>query len=871
MESPTDHHPILATDLDGTLIPVSESDSHRRSLTILKQLHSTSSLSIVFVTGRHLASVEQAIDQFGLPQADWIICDVGTSIYRRVGGEYALVQGYRNDLEKRVTGYPQAKLRDRLSQFDNLTAQEAEKQGVHKLSFYVPADRLDDLVVKLETFLQEEAAPYSLIHSIDPFCGVGLIDFLPTGVSKSYALDWWTDYTGHAHESIVFAGDSGNDLAAFTSGYRSIVVANADRRIARQAYDAHQQAGWRDRLYLASRDSTTGIVEGCRWFGLLPAEPPRDSALGAVPIQADSTYFRVWAPKRMRVEVELVEQRKKYPLARQEFGYFHGTVPGASSGTQYLYSLDGQVSRPDPVSRFQPHGVHGPSQVVNPAAFPWTDQQWRGVAKQDLVIYEMHVGALTEEGSFRAAIDQIDSWKDLGITAVEMMPVAQTPGKWNWGYDGVGLFAVRNTYGSPDDLKAFVDACHAAEIAVILDVVYNHVGPEGNYLSDFGPYASRKHGTPWGDALNYDGRHARHVREFVVRNAMFWLDEYHLDGLRLDAVHFVFDESEPHILDEIRRETAAFEQVANRKIHLIAEANTYNHKLLHNGDGNLLPYDASWSDCVLHSVYSLGAHDVRLTPRDYNGRDDIVEALTHGYLYTGPQIARATPASRATTHANGDRSYLSSLVVALQTHDSVGNHPHGKRLHQITSVAFQNAAAALVLLYPTIPLIFMGEERSSESLFPFFVDFEDPRIRQAVDRGRAGEFPQHAWEGAISPSDPRAFQAAKYHDRHADTPTLHWYRQLLNLRKQGVEAGWLTPAQLSVEHDVACGRISLRYGTRFVLHVRLTAPGEELEPCRVPLEGDLVLQSCGENVEVAGKTVIFGQGPVAIGLLSGEK
>ena len=284
--------------------------------------------------------------------------------------------------------------------------------------------------------------------------------------------------------------------------------------------------------------------------------------------------------------------------------------------------------------------MHGESQVFDPDSFAWTDQQWLGIAKRDLVIYELHVGAFTAAGTFRAAIERLHELVELGITAIEIMPVAQSPGRWNWGYDGVGLFAVRNTYGAPDDFKAFVDACHEQGIAVLLDVVYNHLGPEGNYLGDFGPYFSRKHRTPWGEAFNYDGRHAPRVRRFVIENALRRLDEYHLDGLRLDAAHFMFDDSDPHILGQLRDEVARFAGQKGRTLHLMAETNVYDHRLLATGDTGRSGFDAIWCDCLMHAVYSHGVPDVRLTSRKYAGAPDIAEALERGFLYTGPVMTR---------------------------------------------------------------------------------------------------------------------------------------------------------------------------------------------------------------------------------------
>ena len=319
-------------------------------------------------------------------------------------------------------------------------------------------------------------------------------------------------------------------------------------------------------------------------------------------------------------------------------------MSNAAANARYQYRLDGGPTRPDPVSRYQPEGVHGPSQIINPRLFPWTDQNWPGVAKRDLVIYELHIGAFTQAGDFQAATAQLPELSELGVTAVEVMPVAQTPGRWNWGYDGVNLFAVRNTYGEPDDFKMFIDACHAAGLAVILDVVYNHVGPEGNYLTDFGPYASSKHRTPWGDAFNYDGPESAPVRRFVIDNALFWLDEYHLDGLRLDAAHFIQDDSRLAIVDELRRDVSRFAETVLRTIHLIAETNVFDQETL-NDQVDRLAYDGIWCDCLMHAIYAHALPDLRIAHRQYQ-EEDLAESLQHGFVYFGRDEQRIEASQR---------------------------------------------------------------------------------------------------------------------------------------------------------------------------------------------------------------------------------
>lgn len=845
---------VLATDLDGTFIPLDEDARNQTDLeTLERELRNNAAL--VFVTGRHFESVMQAVADFQLPAPDAVICDVGTSIFERSAeGEYQAVDAYRRRQDEIIAPLPIAELRSRLEAVDGLRLQEPEKQGRFKLSYYCDAARLGQITDAIQQVLSADDAPYSIIRSVDPFNSDGLIDLLPRGVSKACALTWWIDYTSRNADDVVFAGDSGNDLAALTAGHRAIVVGNADRKLAREVYDAHRREGWENRLYLASGQATSGVLEGCRWFGLIGRtedEAVHRELPGATPITCDETHFRVWAPDRKAVEVQIegVEPSVRHELARDARGYFSGNVPGAGPGTLYRYVLDGEKALPDPVSRFQPEGVHGPSEVVAFEQFPWTDQQWQGVHKQDLVIYELHIGSLTREGTFRAAIDVLPELVELGVTAVELMPVAQSPGRWNWGYDGVNLFAVRNTYGEPDDLKALVDACHAAGLAVILDVVYNHLGPEGNYWGEFGPYYSTKHHTPWGEAFNFDETRNKEVRRFVIGNALFWIEEYHFDGLRLDAAHFILDDSEVSVLDEMRRAVSALADQAGRTIHLIAESNVCDHEMLREV-GDRKPFDGIWCDCLMHSIYSHAVPELQLTHREYRGAGDLAEVLQYGYLYAGADYVRVSSEDREEPpHSTIQPGHIASFITSLQTHDSIGNHPLGLRIHHLTSESFQRSAIALVLLYPSIPLIFMGEQYATDARFPFFVDFEDLALQKGVDEGRSQEYMQHDWSEAVKPSSREAFELAKCCEPHTRNPAMiAWYRQLLALRRQGVAEGWLSTGRMTTGHNPDRHIFSLRYelddGGAINIVARLTTVGGEADQAaEVPLEGELLMSS----------------------------
>ena len=842
----------LVTDLDGTLIPLEANEPNGSDLRTLATELSRNDTTIVFCTGRHFASVLQAIRQFQLLDPDWLICDVGTTLRRRVSNDqFELASEYGEHLAEKTDGVTGEALRSTLASIAGLRLQEDEKQGRFKLSYYADANLLNECVSAIQDKLNESNAPFSIISSIDPFNGDGLIDLLPAGVSKAYATAWWCAHVGVAEAEVVFAGDSGNDYAAFVSGCRTIIVRNADRALARRVYDRHRDKGWRNRLFLARETATSGVLEGARWFGVVDNPVATELQLGATPVAHGTTAFRVWAPTRHKVTVDVVDHdgtKRRYPLARSEFGYFSATVAGVGPGTDYQYTLDDQTTRPDPCSRFQPDGVHGVSRVVDPNSFPWTDQDWKGVRKRDLVIYELHLGAFTTTGTFQAAIERLDELVELGITAVELMPVAQSPGRWNWGYDGVGLYAVRNSYGTPDDFKAFVDACHARGLAVVLDVVYNHFGPEGNYLSDFGPYFSRKHRTPWGEAFNFDGKHSSPVRKFIVDNALYWLSEYHLDGLRLDAIHFMIDDSELSIVDEVRVAVTEFARTSTHDIHLIAESNVYDDEML-APTKHRRAYDASWCDCLMHSVYSYAVPDLNLTRRDYHGLSDIVESLRSGYIFTGQTTGGAGYQRGVTTECGNLAAPVESFVVALQTHDSVGNHPHGKRIHHLTSKSFQKAAAALFLLYPSIPMVFMGEESAADAPFPFFADFHDRRLRAAVDRGRMNEYAHHNWKGAVLPSSDAAFHTANCQSMsRGDNDMRSWYRELIALRKAGITEQWLNKETLQVECDESIGLVTLRYlrpgGGNIEVRSRLTPkshPG--CEPIRVERPTEILANS----------------------------
>ncbi|MCA9185995.1 MAG: malto-oligosyltrehalose trehalohydrolase [Pirellulaceae bacterium] len=855
---PTDSAParVLVTDLDGTLIPLPNDATNQADLQRLHQLLLTYRIPLVFATGRHLQSVTRAISDTPLPHPHWFVCDVGTSIYHTDGtGQIVKLEEYAQHLRD-ICAHPVSDLVRSFRHISGIQLQEEQKQGEFKLSYYVAPSRLMDVVEQMVQVLQKLQAPFEVTHSRDPHNDRGLVDLLPEQVSKAYALRWWAAQRDLSCANILYAGDSGNDLAAFRAGYRSIVVANTHHEVKLAAYEAHRANDFDRRLYFAPYRATSGVLAGCHWYGLFPDHTPDNCATaddatpthpttidehwGAWPVAEQRTAFRIWAPKRKSLAVEFHDTQGHHcvSLNRDPRGFFSGTVDRLGTGDLYSLRLDDQLSRPDPASRYQPEGVHGRSQVIDPNGFPWQDVQWTGIDREGLIIYELHVGTFTAAGTFDAAIGRLPELVDLGITAVELLPLAQAAGARNWGYDGVDLFAVPHPFGTPDDLRFFVDACHRLGLAVLLDVVYNHLGPEGNYLADFGPYFSRKHHTPWGPALNFDGPHSSTLRSFIIANAIHWLREYHIDGLRCDAVHFMHDDSRVHILSELSQSIRQLEQQTGRRYLLIAETNVYDARTLDQRENIGHGFDALWCDDLMHSILSIGGESNSLTHREYRGALDVAEALRFGYIYAGQ------PYRRANSSARKECPDLGGFVVGLQNHDTVGNHPLGLRIHQAISVEFQRAAAALTLLLPTIPLIFMGEEFASPAPFLFFVDFADQRLRRAVEQGRAREYPHQQWGKAVSATDPKAFAISQRGEIQDGDPSMwRWYQQLIALRKRWRSSGLLTQSRLHVECRVDQSLFILRYASAaeydaFVAS-RLMTLDTAKDACSVPLPIDV--------------------------------
>jgi malto-oligosyltrehalose trehalohydrolase len=529
--------------------------------------------------------------------------------------------------------------------------------------------------------------------------------------------------------------------------------------------------------------------------------------LGARAIDPSGTRFSVWAPTHQAVGVRLVDQNRTISMQKQPGGYHVAEIDGVRTGDRYWYQFGNGPLRCDPASRFQPEGVHGPSEVVCPDAFDWTDASWRGVRREDLVIYELHIGAFTEQGTFAAAAARLDELVDLGVTAIELMPVADCPGKWNWGYDGVCLFAPNRNFGTPAQFRQLIDSAHHKGLAVILDVVYNHLGPEGNYLGDAGPYLSPRHKTLWGAAPNFDDpEHARQVRRFVIANAIHWFEEYHIDALRVDAIHCMHDDSEPHVTAEMSRAVRTWSGQTQRPAMLIAESNVYDPHMLAPLDQGGIGFDAEWCYDFLHSLYSVVRPGEQVCHRTYTPGTDLEQTLRGGYVYEGTlrkQRSRRPPRTRVDT---------TGLIYSIQTHDFIGNHPLGKRLHQLTSPDVQRAAAALLVLSPAIPMLFMGEEFACKHPFQFFVDFTEDQLRRAVVDGRKREYPQHDWSTGTLPIEPTAFHDSKIGRwQDGDVEMRCWYQSLIAVRKEWRSSGLLGDANLSVHNDLRRGLFALKY------------------------------------------------------------
>jgi maltooligosyltrehalose trehalohydrolase len=507
--------------------------------------------------------------------------------------------------------------------------------------------------------------------------------------------------------------------------------------------------------------------------------------IGAHRLPDGSWEFLLWAPHARSVRLDLCSCKELINMEPLPRGYFRTNVTEVDEGAQYLYRLDNNRGLPDPASRFQPQGVHGPSQIVDPGSFQWTDQDLKGISLESSIFYEIHVGAYTQEGTFDALIPHLASLADLGITTIELMPIAQFPGSRNWGYDGVYPFAPQNSYGGPAALHRLVDSAHAQGLAVALDVVCNHLGPEGNYSSAFGPYFTDRYRTPWGQAINFDGQGSDDVRRFFIENVLYWLEDYHLDALRLDAVHGIFDFSACHFLAELKSSVAELSTRLGRPLHVTAESDLNDARLLHDPEHGGYGLDAQWSDDFHHSVHRLLTKEDLGYYADFAGITPLAATLKEGWYYSG-QYSRF----RQRHHGNSPHGLdASKFVVFTQNHDQVGNRAFGERLTALVDFESLKLAAGINLLSPFVPLLFMGEEYGESALFQYFTSHGDPELVEAVRRGRREEFGAFGWEQNVpDPQDEQTYKRSQLDhslkEKSKHQTLFRFYQQLIHIRRE---------------------------------------------------------------------------------------
>ena len=565
--------------------------------------------------------------------------------------------------------------------------------------------------------------------------------------------------------------------------------------------------------------------------------------------------LRVWAPLPGSVELDTGGGRT--PMTAQGDGWWTGEVGG--HGTDYALVLDGGEPRPDPRSAWQPYGVHGPSRVVDHAAYAWTDSSWRGRPLAGSVLYELHVGTFTPEGTFDAALGRLDHLVELGVTTVELLPCNAFAGRWGWGYDGVAWFAVHEPYGGPDGLKRFVDGAHARGLGVVMDVVYNHLGPAGNYLPEFGPYLTQAHTTPWGPAVNLDRPGSDEVRRYVLDNAAMWLRDYHLDGLRIDAVHALVDERATHLLEELAVEVEALGARLGKPLFLIAESDLNDPRTVTAREAGGLGLDGQWTDDVHHTLHSTLTGETAGYYGDFNGLDVVAKVMTDAFVHDGrwSSFRQRTHGRPVPPSVPGHR-----FVVYLQDHDQVGNRATGDRISATLSDGMLKVGAALVLTSPFTPMLWMGEEWGARTPWQFFSDHEGD-LGDAIRTGRRGEFASHGWatEDVPDPQAESTFRASGLdwseveQERHV--AQLAWTRDLISLRRSRPELSDGRRDRVQVTHGE--GWLVLRRGRVAVVcnvsDQRLAVPVEGA-PQAALLASERGFVYAEGSVELDGESVV---------------
>jgi len=510
---------------------------------------------------------------------------------------------------------------------------------------------------------------------------------------------------------------------------------------------------------------------------------------GARVIAERGVRFRIWAPAHRKLSVAI--QGESQPLAMNPLagGWFQLTTDRARAGSRYQYVLPDGRRLPDPASLFQPDDVHGMSEVIDTNTYAWKDTQWAGRPWHEAVVYELHVGTFTPAGTFAGVREKLGHLRDLGVTAIELMPIAQFPGRRNWGYDGVYPYAPAASYGRPEELQALIDAAHGLGMMMLLDVVYNHFGPEGNYVGVYAPdFFTSRHQTPWGAGINFDGAESEPVRRFFTDNALYWLREFHFDGLRLDAVHAIVDDSPRHLLDELAQRVR--QSIPNRLVHLILEnEENEGHHLERDSNARPISFTAQWNDDLHHVLHTAATGEAEGYYEDYQGdTEKLGRALAEGFVFQGEMMrfrgrVRGTPSAHLPTDA---------FVAFIQNHDQIGNRAFGERLNQIAPVAAVRAVAAVYLLLPQIPMLFMGEEWNSQQPFAFFCDFHG-ELADAVRQGRRQEFARFpkfqdpaTRERIPDPQSAATFESAKLDWEAMDPQWLSWYREALEVRSREI-------------------------------------------------------------------------------------
>ncbi|AHM60339.1 malto-oligosyltrehalose trehalohydrolase [Flammeovirgaceae bacterium 311] len=531
---------------------------------------------------------------------------------------------------------------------------------------------------------------------------------------------------------------------------------------------------------------------------------------------------RVWAPLLEQVSIQVID-KATLPLEKEDLGYWHTATDKIKPGDLYKFVLENRdeegensrLERPDPASLSQPEGPHGPSQAINPISFKWNDHQWNNLPLEDYILYELHTGTFSEEGTFEGIAQKLDYLKELGITAIEIMPVAQFPGSRNWGYDGVYPYAVQNSYGGAAGLQHLVDACHQRGIAVVLDVVYNHMGPEGNYLNDYGPYFTDKYNTPWGKAINFDDAWSDGVRRYFIENVLMWFRDFHIDALRMDAVHAIKDFGPNHILREIKQHVNRLMEETGRRHYLIAEVDLNDTRFINpleegGRQSGGFGFDAQWIDEFHHALRVTAGEEKTGYYADFEGLQHLAKSYEDAYVYDGQYSPHRNKFFGTKAESNPGKQF----VVFSQNHDQVGNRMLGERTSQLVSFEMQKLLAGAVLLSPYLPMLWMGEEWSETNPFLYFISHTDPELVEAVRKGRKAEFAHfHAKGEAPDPQSEKTFQQSKLQwqllKQEPHQTMLRWYQALIKLRKDQPALRHLNRNHVTVKHNPKNGTLVL--------------------------------------------------------------